>query len=416
MRIEGGIMKRRVSIEGFARGMALLGVVAILACGCTSTGATGGTGATAPEPAGDPARGAVPLPAAGGWNAFLVLDNGTTGIWTVKAFPIFDHTATPEVVGLDDAGRCHVVVSYSGKWTPIALIDDSKWLGGLAHGDVDPRIPGGELYTGGQGGNLYQVAAYPQGALDARLIAYLPGREIHTIVAGDVDLAHPGRELLVFTHPGGVYRIAPTGPDGTFETRKIRDLGGRIRDAVVLPGGAGKAPGIATVSRDGRFDLYRFTPEGVAVETVHSESMGMGRIAMRKGDPSVLYTTLDDGRVLRHERLSGGGWNTETIYIGPEGPRGIVSGRFHVDPEIESVAVFGYGGRVDLLAREGDGWRVETIFTDRDRGHWLAAAEIDGRNVTDEILGSGYGGRIFLLTRPPGFGFDEGVPIAPETR
>jgi len=29
---------------------------------------------------------------------------------------------------------------------------DGKWLGGLCHGDVDPRIAGAELYTGGQNG------------------------------------------------------------------------------------------------------------------------------------------------------------------------------------------------------------------------------------------------------------------------
>jgi len=87
---------------------------------------------------------------------------------------------------------------------------------------------------------------------------------------------------------------------------------------------------------------------------------------------------------------------------------------FHPDPEVESVAVFGYSGKVQLLTRgPGDTWDVETIFEDRDRGHWLSVAELDGRNRTDEILGSGYGGRVFLLSRPPGYGLP-GVPADPD--
>ncbi|MEZ5990403.1 MAG: hypothetical protein R3F30_15065, partial [Planctomycetota bacterium] len=38
---------------------------------------------------GDPSKGEVPLPAAKGWDARLLIDNGKTGIWTVKAFPVF---------------------------------------------------------------------------------------------------------------------------------------------------------------------------------------------------------------------------------------------------------------------------------------------------------------------------------------
>ena len=355
----------------------------------------------------DPSEGEVPLPCAPGWQARLVLDNESVGVWTVRALPVFEQYAVPEIVGLDDLGRCHVLVSYSGKWTDRPRIHDGRWLGGLAHADVDPRVPGRELYTGGQSGNLYQLVAHPHGALDGRLIAHLPGHEIHTILAGELDGQNESRELLVFTRPGALYRVTPTGVHGTFETERLCELPGRVRDAVVLPSEGTLPPRIATVSRDGALRVLWLEGGRPRSREVHGEPMGMGRLALRRdtgSDPLVLYTTLDDGRVLRFER-SGGAWSKETIHAGPQGLRGIVSGRFHADPAVESVAVFGYSAEVQLLTRSDDGtWSAETIFTDQDRGHWLAVSELDGRNATDEIVGAGYGGRIFLLSRPPGHG------------
>lgn len=357
--------------------------------------------------AGDPSTYEIPLPAENGWNASLVIDNGTTGIWTVEALPVFDALATPEVVGLDDKGRCHILTSYSGKWSDFPTIYDMKWLGGLAHADIDPRIPGGELYTGGERGNLYQVVAYPQFAVDHRLIAYLPGCEIHTIVAGELDPAHEGPELLVFTRPGGLFRVTPTGPDGRFETKLLCDLPGRVRDALVIETGDDSPPTIACVSRAGWLKLLTMTTDGPHWETVYEAPMGMGRVAqapLSAGRGVVLYTTHDDGRILRHARSADGRWTTEVIYEGPLGPRGVASGRFDADPSVETVATFGYSGRVELLSRRADGWHAETLFHDRDKGHWLVAAELDGRNDTDELLASGYAARIVLLTRPPGYG------------
>jgi hypothetical protein len=363
-----------------------------------------------PATSADPSKGEVPLPCAAGWEARLLLDNDDVGVWTVRAFPVFEQYAVPEVVGLDDRGRCHVLVSYSGKWTDNPRIQDGRWLGGLAHGDVDPRVAGSELYTGGQNGNLYQLVAYPHGALDSRLIAHLPGREIHTLLAGELDPANETPELLVFTRPGGLYRVTPDGPHGSFETEHLGELPGRVRDAVLLPPEGEGPPRIATVARDGALRTLWLEDGRPRSTEIHVEPMGMGRVTLRRGtgdDPLVLYLTLDDGRVLRLER-SGGTWSTETIYVGPPGLRGIVSGRFHADPDVESIAVFGYSAEVELLSRSPDGsWTAETIFTDKGKGHWLTVAELDGRNTTDEIVGSGYGGRIFLLTRPPNYGREQ---------
>jgi hypothetical protein len=348
----------------------------------------------------DPREGRVTLPGMAGWDASLVIDNKGVGIWTVDSFQVFEQYACPEVVGLDNDGRCHVLASYSGRWTPITAVHDTKWLGGLAHGDVDPRTKGSEVYVGSQRGNLYQVVAYPHTALDNRLIANLRGREIHTIVAGELDPRTKGRELLVFTRPGGLFRITPTGPDGTWVTTHLQDLPGRVRDAVIF------GDAIATVSRTGRLALLRISKEGPKWETIYESAMGMGRIAFAPSRPNVLYTTHDDGRVMRHERGSAG-WTTGAIYLGPQGPRGIAAGRFDADASVETVALFGYSGKVQLLTRKQDSWQVDTLFQDSDKGHWLAVAEVDGRNATRELISSGYSGRVVLLSRPAGYGRSE---------
>lgn len=369
----------------------------------------------APTPAAapvntDPRAGEAPLPASAGWHASLVLDNDGVGVWTVKSYPFLDQLACPEVIGLDDKGRCHVLMSYSGRWKSIDVLHDGSWLGGLTHGDVDPRVDGTEVYTGSQRGNLYQVRRYRHTLVDGRLIGRIEGREIHTLVAGDLDPRTPGREVLVFTRPGGLYRLCPDGEHGGFSLTKLMDLEGRVRDAVVLPAAKGRTPSIATVARTGRLELLTLTTDGPSWETIYAAPMGKGRIALRPGSTptnTVLYTTHDDGRILRHARAADGTWQHETIYLGPQGPRGIAAGAFAADPTTETVAIFGYSRRVELLTRGERGWTVETLFEDLDKGHWLAAAELDGRNATRELILSGYSGRIVLLARPPGFGRKE---------
>ena len=368
-------------------------------------------------------QGAAPtLPSADGWQATVVHDRGEVGIWTVKAFQLFPNYGTPEVVGLDDKGRLSIHVHYSGKWTPLLVFEEGDWLGGLDHADVDPRTPGAELYTGGKRGNLYQVRLYPFGATDHRLIARFPGEEVHTLLAGsfrelaDTKGASAQRELLVFTSPGALYRVTPTGAHGEFETEHITATPGRVRDALVLPVRdrvTEAHPRVATVARSGELSLLTFDAAGPHWQVIHAAAVGKGRVTLAPPAPGrgvVLYTTQDDGVILRHEESAAGEWRTSTIYRGPTGPRGIRAGRFGAGENTEEVAVFGYSGTVELLTRTEASWHVTSIFTDRAGGHWLDTLEIDSRNATDEIIASGYGGRIVMLSRPPGYGCGDSVP------
>ncbi|MCB9913704.1 MAG: hypothetical protein H6828_00985 [Planctomycetes bacterium] len=395
--------------------LALLPALALAACQAPAPGdaapraqADPLDAARPPAPAQvSPAEGESPLPTlVDDWDAALVFDDRGTGVWCVKSAQVFPQYGVPELVALDDWGVCHVLVSYSGKWTPLSRVHDGRWLGTLAAGDVDPLVPGAELYVGGAGGNLYQLRGYASGALDARLIAQYPGLELHTLVGGDLDPRSPGAELLLFTRPGALYRVSPTGPDGAFESVLLEELGGRVRDAVVLPARPGRAREVAVVSRAGWLRLLSIDADGAHWESVHEEPMGMGRLALAQSSSAervVLYAGTDDGRVWRHERANDA-WTSALVYAGPQGVRGLAAGRFDPDPHAETVAVFGYSGLVQLLRRTPQGWTVESIFDYGDKGHWLGVAEADGRNATDELVGTGYGGRVFLLSRPPGTG------------
>lgn len=392
-----------------ARIVPLLFGASILSCSCRSVPASGAAGAA------DPSERQVVLGTRAGWRADLVLDLGGTGIWTVRSTQVFEEYGCPEIVGLDDEGRCHVLWSYSGKWTPATTVADGTWLGGLAQGDVDPRVPGRELYVGAQGGNVYEIVAHPRAHLDHRLVANLENREVHTLITADVLAGHPGEELLAFTSPGALYVLAPRadGLDG-FEVLERHEPWGRVRDALLLSGDGG-TPVIATAGRDGAVDLLRWGASGPARETIHRLPMGRGRLTRSPASEGVLYSTTDDGTVWRHERRTDGAWDSARIYVGHPGPRGLAAGRFTTDAGAESLVVFGYGKRVELLTRSDDGWACETIFEDRDMGHWIAAAEVDGRNATDEIVLSGYGGRIVLLSREPGTGLPGALVGATET-
>lgn len=359
----------------------------------------------------DPAEAPVSLGSMAGWDAFFV-HQSDVGVWTVRIAPVYSHYGSPQIVALDDKGRCTILSPYSGRWTSAIATQDGTWLGGITHADVDPRRKGAELYVGAKRGNIYQIVSHVHGGFDSNVIAHIPGREVHTLVAADLDPTTIGVELLAFTNPGGLYLLTPEGASGSgFTCRQLEDLPGRVRDAALVrigglsEGEAGAAqPGVLTVSSDGSLSLLRLSAGRPEVQTWYRTGTGLGRLAVRPCTSSenlVAFVTADDGRIIRIERSADGDVLDEVIFAGPQGPRGIAVGRFHEDPAMEAVVIFGYSGLVQLLTRKGGSWSDEVIFRDLDKGHWLTAGELDERNSTEEIIISGFSGRVVLLCRPP---------------
>jgi hypothetical protein len=350
----------------------------------------------------------VLLDAAQGWEARL-LWTSDGGVWTVALLDVIEQCAGPEVVALDDRGRCALLGFYASKvslWQPVM---DGLWLGGVAHDDLDSKAPGAELYVGGKRGNLYQVVPLPQGGFNSRVIAYFPGKEIHTLVSADMTLAVPGNELYAALLTGELYLLDPSSraENGEWKAVLVHKDPGRIRDAVVFESDKDAEDTIVYASRSGRVVLLEPRPQGFLEEVLYTCPQGLARIDQATGSDGsrILYVAGDDGQVMRFEDREGRPWSRELIYAGPAGARGVAAGRFDEDPGKESIAIFGYSGNVEILRKEPTGkWFAETIFTDVDKGHWLSAGELDDRNGTDEIVISGYGRRVVMLSRPSGYG------------
>ena len=88
----------------------------------------------------NPREGPVELDAKGGYEAQLLF-RSDVGVWTVGAHDLLERYAGPEIVALDDRGRCLVLVQNSGKTTPLVALEDGSWLGGQSadHGPTSRR-------------------------------------------------------------------------------------------------------------------------------------------------------------------------------------------------------------------------------------------------------------------------------------
>ncbi|MGE0144177.1 MAG: ABC transporter substrate-binding protein [Planctomycetota bacterium] len=361
------------------------------------------------------------LPAGAGWDAALI-HRAARGIWYAQVEPVIADHGPPEVIVTCDDGRLMTLSVYSGNWTERSVNPDGQWLAPSRPADVDPRVPGAEIYAGGRGGNVHRITAVREGAarhrLESREIAHIPDEEFHTVLAGDLDTSRAGDELLAFAITGAVFQLDPdlrTGDPGSasFVTRRVATLPGRVRDALIVNDGK-TSPRIYGVSRSGHLLSMALGERGLESKVIAHEPMGLGRIARGRVDAIgiVLYVTRDDGVLLRFELDGKGNAKRSVIFVGEQGLRGVVAGRFFAEPGIESVAVYGYGSKVHLVSRRADGpWESTAIFASEDQGHWLSVCELDGRNATDEIIATGFGGQVVLLAREPGYGLD-GVAVA----
>ena len=357
----------------------------------------------------------APAPVAAGWTA-QTIHQADCGVWYLRVDQVVDAFRQPEVIAADDKGRFVVLSVYSGNWTAHDVVCDGLWLAPTPAADVDPRVPGRELYAGGRAGSVHQVTLRPQPfakfTLESREIGHAAGEEFHTVLAADLVPGEPD-ELWAFGIRGAVFALAAAGDAGAFAMRRIADVPGRVRDAIVVPGGDGRAPSVLAVARSGHLLRLAATGGGVAVTKVLREDCGLGRIAAALDLPNVCYVTRGDGLVLRLAFAGGGSVGRRPIFAGPQGLRGVAAGRFFADGR-EALAVYGYGAVVHLLSRGGDGAFVaETLWTGAQKGHWLTVGELDGRNGTDELLASGFDGQVVLLAREPGYGLP-GVPVAPK--
>ncbi len=355
------------------------------------------------------AAGAQDAPAAApqvadGWQAQTIY-RGDAGVWYAHVTKVVDAYAANEVIAADDKGRWLLLSNYSGNWTAHDCNPDGQWLAPSLPADVDPRIAGRELYAGGKGGSLHQVTLRPSPfarfSVESREIGHVGGVEFHTLLAGDLS-PEPGDELLAFAITGEVFQLVPEGQAGAFDLRRVGDVAGRVRDAVVTRTEDGRAT-ILGVSRRGDLVSMQLNAGTLVHKMLLHEDSGLGRIRSSPVLPGVHYVTRDDGVLLRVEVRPDGSLDRQAILATDQGLRGVAPGRFFADGR-EAVAVYGYGKKVQLVSRvAGGSWQVETIYDGAQKGHWLVAGELDGRNGTDELLATGFDGEVIVLAREPGY-------------
>tara|TARA_R110002072_G_scaffold105744_1_gene231161 strand:- start:44002 stop:46575 length:2574 start_codon:yes stop_codon:yes gene_type:complete len=358
----------------------------------------------------------------------------SAGVWYANVSQVVAGYGQPEIVATDDDGRLLVFSVYSGNWTTHSVTCDGLWLAPSRPSDVDPRIPGNELYAAGRAGSIHQVTLRPQPfarfTLESREIAHVAGEEFHAIIAADL-IPGGSDELLVFGITGAVYQLI-AGPAGqNFTIRKVATVPGRVRDVIRMSPNAdanadtsGDASGDASVamlgaSRSGHLLRMTLSESGLAFAEVLHEDCGLGRIASSPNS-GIYYVTRDDGILLRvafgtHATPGINSVDRQVLYAGGQGLRGVAAGRFFADQR-EAVAVYGYDQRVHMIVRQPDGEAsVETIYRSKQRGHWLTVGELDGRNGTDELVATGFDGAVVLLARSPGYAL-AGAAVPEELR
>jgi len=130
-------MPSTLAVLPCCRAVAICLPLALVACGASPPAAA----------ASSPAAAVV---VADGWRADLAHDSDE-GVWYAKVDKVVAAHGANEVVVTDDAGRFTLLTVYSGQWTAHSAVGDGQWLAPAHAADVDPRVPGAELYAAGKG-------------------------------------------------------------------------------------------------------------------------------------------------------------------------------------------------------------------------------------------------------------------------
>lgn len=310
----------------------------------------------------------------------------------------------PQIVGVDQGGRV-VVVHWTDGAAPRGEVvhEQPSELTGLWVGDLDPSVPGEEIYAGGsvkgsEGGTVTQISRGPGGWTTRRV--WTGGGYVHSI--SRVPGAAP--RLLVTTYAGEVLAISPREGGGPWnETRLYRDEPSgdperpKIKDAGFLAAPGGGTPHeVLVVFKTGRALLVDIDQPGRA-RLVHDEEGGLSRVSP---DPEGgAYVTGYKGRVLHFVR-DGAGFRVDFIdqEFTDSGLRGVVQGRFAL-PQGGSapLAIFGFHRFCRALSPRLGAWDTTTLFRDFERGHAMEPAELVPGNDSDELVLAGYSKRIVVL-------------------
>ena len=296
------------------------------------------------------------------------------------------------IVGIGGIGK-------SGVWSNVLYRHSAKLNTALV-ADLDPDLPGNELYVGGGGssspgeilqihrnGNRWDVKSVWEGDGFVHSLAVLPPR-------------NSGSPSLVFvTYAGKIIELTSKSTKGwksqVLHTESLSADSNRLllKDIV-----AGRING-----RDGRFVLAcSKAGNGILVnadepgsgKTIHSEEGGIARVNMDADGR--IFCACNHGNVLRLQ-YHDNHWTTDTLYRSLDELRGVGCGSFATPAGTAPIAIYGYDAFVRMLFDNGTGWDTYTVWRDSDRAHSLSIGDVIPGNGSDEVLAGGYSGKLTLL-------------------
>lgn len=316
-----------------------------------------------------------------------------------------------QIVAVDQGGNV-VLVHYDGGEARAAVVyQHPSELTGLVVADVDPSVPGEEIYVGGavrgeDGGTVTQIVITPQGTSARRL--WIGSAYVHSIERIDPGAHGEPPRLLVSTYAGEIHVLTPAPGEQPWPDRLLhREAPGpdvetpKIKDAAFLRDAAGGPRHEALVAfKTGRallIDIDR--PE--QARFVHDEPGGLSRVTADQDGGA--YVTGYHGRVLHFLRTLDGFRIEAMAHEGSDsGLRGLVLGRFPLPQGgVAPMAIFGFHGLCRALTPRLGAWDTTTLFRDLDRGHTIEAADLVAGNDADELIVSGYSKRIAVLVARP---------------
>lgn len=326
--------------------------------------------------------------------------------------------ATPgrQVVGVDDAGRVILVRFEGAKPTATELFKHGVRLIGLAIADVDPAVPGEEIYAGGfltpggggeekgKGGVVLQVVVGPDGAKAREVWRGGETQFVHAIEA--VPAGPRGRPagLVIADYAGLVSFLAPAVAPAPWTATTLHEEPAGVgvedrkaKEVQVLATTKAGAVRALVLMKGGRAVLVDVDAPGTG-RVVHEEAGGLSRACDDCAGGA--YVCGYEGRVV-HLVADGDALKPEVVYTDPaKGLRGVARGRFPLaGPGGATLAVYGYAQVCRVLV-PGTEVRAVDVFRDTANGHGLVAAELVAGNGGDELVIASYSNRIVVLTPP----------------
>lgn len=328
-----------------------------------------------------------------GWTATVAYE-GTGGFSGVAVGDADASSPGLEVAGASESGEIVLVRFARGAPKATVLLRHGHEMTGLLVADIDPSLPGAELYAGGSGhggddnGVVFQFHVAGEEVKRRRLLE--TDGYVHAMARLDGD---PPR-LVVTTYSGRVLLAAP-GP-GEWGLRAIHEEpralgveGLKIKDVRTGAFAGRPARSILFAAKSGRIVLL--DPDHASkTELCHIQEGGVARLSdVVDGG---IWAACNDGRLLRIDRDG-----AKEVYRSGDPLRGVAVGRFAVPGGEARLAVYGYDRRCHALIGRGGGFEDFPLFEDSGRGHWLAAGDLVPGNGSDELALASLSGRILIL-------------------